>query len=144
MVNNTLVTNVSNVPNGAAASPLWANKTPNEILADINALLTSVWATSAYAEMANRIGLPPDKFGYISQQLISTAGNTSILKYVLENNVLTASGKGQLEIVPMKWLVGAGTGGTIGTAGTVDRMEAGWRDMVFDRIRRVFGYGVGL
>ena len=31
-----------------------------------------------------------------------------------------------------------------GAAGTVDRMEAGWRDMVFDRIRRVFGYGVGL
>jgi activator of HSP90 ATPase len=31
-----------------------------------------------------------------------------------------------------------------GAGGTVDRMESGWRDMVFDRIRRVFGYGVGL
>lgn len=124
LLNNSLVTNVSNVPNGAAASPLWSSKTPSEILADINALLTSVWATSAYAEMANRVGLPPTLFGYISQQVISTAGSTSILKYVLENNVLTASGKGQLEIVPMKWLVGAGAGGTIGTTGTVDRMIA--------------------
>jgi hypothetical protein len=124
LVNNSLVTNVSNVPNGAAASPTWASKTPAEILADVNALLTSVWTTSAYAEMANRILLPPDKFGYIAQQLISSAGTVSILKYLLENNVLTASGKGQLEILPAKWLVGAGVGGTLGTPGTVDRMMA--------------------
>lgn len=124
LVNNSLVTNVSNVPNGALGSPLWTNKTPAEILADVNALLTSVWATSAYAEMANRILLPPSDFGYIAQQLISSAGTVSILKYLLENNVLTASGKGQLEILPAKWLVGAGVGGTIGTPGTVDRMMA--------------------
>ena len=34
LVNNSLVTNVSNVPNGAAASPLWSSKTPAEILAE--------------------------------------------------------------------------------------------------------------
>ena len=124
LVNNALVTNVSNLPNGAAASPLWSSKTPAEILADVNAILTSTWKTSAYAEMPNRLLMPPDKFGYISTQLISSAGTTSILKYVLENNILTASGKGQLEIQPAKWLVGAGVGGTLGTSGTVDRMVA--------------------
>ena len=124
LLNHALVTNVSNVPNGAAASTLWSSKTPGEILADVNALLTSVWAASAYAEMPNRILLPPAQFGYISQQVISSAGTTSILKYLLENNILTASGKGQLEIQPAKWLVGAGSGGTIGTSGTVDRMIA--------------------
>ena len=39
---------------------------------------------------------------------------------------------------------GVPTADRAGGAGTVERMEAGWRDMVFDRIRRVFGYGVGL
>ena len=122
LVNSTSVTNVSNLPNGAAASPLWANKTPDEILADVNALITDVWRTSGFAVIPNRIGLPPAKFGYISTQKVSQAGNVSILKYLLENNVLAATGKGNIEFVPMKWLVGAGSGGTLGTAGTVDRM----------------------
>jgi len=39
---------------------------------------------------------------------------------------------------------GVPTADRAGSGGTVERMEVGWRDMVFDRIRRVFGYGVGL
>jgi len=122
LLNHPNVTNVSNVPNGALGSPLWSSKTPAEILADVNALLVANWTASAYAVMPTRIGIPPVQFGYISTQTITTAGNISILKYLLENNILVTSGKGKLEIVPMKWLGGAGSGGTIGTAGTVDRM----------------------
>lgn len=122
LVNSSLVTNVSNVVNGASASPLWTSKTPQEILNDVNSLIQSVWAASAFAVMPNRLLLPPAQFGYISTQIISTAGNQSILKYILENNILNASGQGKLEIQPAKWLVGAGSGGTIGTSGTVDRM----------------------
>lgn len=122
LLNHTLVTNVSNVPNGAAASPLWSSKTPGEILADVNALIQSVWAASAFAVMPNRLLLPPAIFGYISTQLISSAGSVSILKYLLENNVLKSSGQGELQIQPAKWLIGAGSGGTFGTTGTVDRM----------------------
>lgn len=122
LLNNTLVTNVANLPNGGGGSSTWANKTPDEILADVNAIITSTWAASAWAVMPNKIGIPPAQFGYISTQKVSTAGNVSILKYVLENNILKASGQGDLEIVPMKWLIGAGTGGTLGQTGTVDRM----------------------
>lgn len=133
MFNNAGVTEVSNVPNGAAASPLWANKTPDEILKDVNDLITSVWGNSAWAVMPNRILLPPKKFGYISSKIVSSAGNVSILKYLLENNVLKASGKGELEILPAKWLVGAGSGGTIGTEGTVDRMMCYTKDKQYLR-----------
>lgn len=118
---NTVVTNVTNVANGALASPLWSNKTPAEMLADVNELITSVWAASGYAVMPNRLLLPPKQFGQISTQVVSSAGNVSILKYLLENNILVTSGQGRLEIQPAKWLVGAGSGGTLGTAGTVDR-----------------------
>ena len=124
LLNSSLVTNVSNVPNGALGSPLWSNKTPAEILADLNGIITSAWIASGYKIMPNRILLPPTQFGYISTQTISTAGNQSILKYVLENNILKSSGEGELTILPAKWLLGAGNGGTIGTAGTVDRMIA--------------------
>lgn len=121
LVNNTLVTNVSNLPNGAAASPKWANKTPAEILADVNAALTSAWAASGYAVMPTNILLPPTQFGYASTTVVSSAGNVSILEYILKNNIVAASGGGQISIKPAKWLVGAGAGGTLGTPGT-DRM----------------------
>lgn len=133
LVNNSLVTNVSNVPSGAQSSPLWTSKTPAEILADVNNLITSVWQTSAWAVMPNRILMPPAQFGYISTQTVSTAGNISILKYLLENNVLNTSGKGTLEILPAKWLIGAGSGGTLGTSGTVDRMVAYVNDKQYVR-----------
>ena len=122
LLNHALVTNVSNVPNGALSSPLWSNKTPAEILADVNALITSVWQATGWSVMPDRLLLPPAQFGYISTQVISTAGSTSILKYLLENNILVTSGKGTLTIQPAKWLIGAGSGGTLGTTGTVDRM----------------------
>lgn len=124
LLNSPLVTNVTNVPNGSGGTTPWNTKTPAEILKDINDLIQSVWAASGYKAMPKRIGLPPNQFGYIATTIISVAaGNISILKYVKENNVVTASGKGELEFFPMKWLVGAGVGGTLGTAGN-DRMVA--------------------
>lgn len=134
LFNHALVTNIANLPNGAAASPLWSSKTAAEILADINNLIQSVWAASGWKVMPNRIMLPPAQFGYIATQIISTgAGNMSILKYVLENNVLNASGRGQLMILPAKWLIGAGSGGTYGTLGTVDRMVAYTKEQKYVR-----------
>jgi hypothetical protein len=100
----------------------WQLKSPQEILADINTAITTVWAASGWKIMPNRILIPPAQFGFISGQLISSAGNQSILKYLLDNNILAASGQGRLEIFPVKWAIGAGAGGVIGQLGTVDRM----------------------
>lgn len=127
------VTNVTNVPDGLSGSPLWAQKTPAEILADVNNLIASVWDASAYAVMPNRILLPPDRFGYLSTTLVSQAGNTSILKYVMENNISVTSGNGPVAILPSKWTIGAAPGGTIGTSGAFDRMVAYRKDK--ERIR---------
>ena len=124
LFNHPAVTNVSNVPNGASASPLWASKTPAELLADVNALIVSVWTASGFARMPNKILLPPVSFGYISSAVVSTAGSVSILQYLLQNNILKSSGMGQLVIAPCKWLVGAGVAGTIGVANGNDRMIA--------------------
>jgi len=124
LMNSALVTNISNVVNGAGASPLWTLKTPSEILKDVNDMLQSAWSTSGWAVMPNEIRIPPAQYGYISTQLISSAGSVSILKYLLENNIVKASGQGNINIQPVKWAIGSGSGGTIGTLGTVDRMVA--------------------
>jgi hypothetical protein len=80
--------------NGVSGLSAWTKKTADEILADVNTMLTSVWAASAWAVIPGRLMLPPAQFGYISTQKVSQAGNVSILKYIQDNNLLTTSGKG--------------------------------------------------
>lgn len=133
LLNNSTVTNVSNVPNGAGGFSQWTTKTPNEILADVNATIISAWAASGYAVMPNRILVPPNQFGYLNATIVSAAGNTSILRFLLDNNIVKNSGQGEVVIAPVKWLVGAGSGGTIGTPGTVDRMVAYNKQQRFTR-----------
>jgi len=132
LFNSSLVTNINNVVNGGSGTA-WSTKTPAQILADVNTALNSVWSASGWAVLPNRLMLPPAQFGYISTQTVSTAGNVSILKYIQENNLLTAAGRGKLDIFPCKWLIGAGVGGTIGTTGTVDRMVVYTKDK--ERVR---------
>ena len=120
LLNSSSVTPV-NVAVGAAGFTSWALKTPNEILQDVNTAVTSVWAASAYAVMPEKILLPPVQYGAISTALISAAGNQSVLKYLKQNSVVMAKEGKELDFQPVKWLAGAGAGGTIGTAG-IDRM----------------------
>lgn len=129
---NTGVT-TQNVVAGASGQTFWAQKTPDEILTDINTALTTVWANSGWAVVPRNILIPPAQFGYIATQKVSLAGNVSILRYVLENNLLARTGQGQLNINPLKWCIGAGVGGTIGTNNGFDRMVVYTKDK--DRVR---------
>jgi hypothetical protein len=121
---------ITNFPMGAAGGPGAAvtgwmqGKTPADILADFNFALNTVWQQSGWAVVPSRTLLPTAQYGYIATQLVSTAGTTSILRYIEENNILARSGAGRLEIYPSKWCNGAGAGGVIGTpgAGATDRM----------------------
>jgi len=124
LVNASLVTNVSNVANGASASPLWANKTPDEIKADVNELLVSVWAASGYKAPPDKLLLSPNPFGYITTTNVSAAGNQSILNYLQDNNVMTAQYGRKLDILPVKWLDKANINGPGAAAASADRMVA--------------------
>lgn len=106
LVNNGLVTTRQLLTPTAAQDTRWVNKTADEILSDVNTMLSTVWAASAYQLAPDRLLLPPDAFGYISTVKVSQAGNVSILKYILENNLLTTSSGRQLMIYPVKWLQG--------------------------------------
>jgi hypothetical protein len=128
------VTNVANVANGAIGSPLWTQKTPDEILQDFNEVLTSAWANTGWAALPDSVLLPPTDFGYIATQKVSQAGNVSILNYILENNITARQGGATLDIKPLKWCLGTGVGGTVtvGNAGK-DRMVVYTKDK--DRVR---------
>lgn len=124
LVNHSLVTNVTNVANGAGGLPQWVNKTPDEVTADFNEILTSVWAASGYKAPPSKVGVAPNPFGYISTTKIGDAAQTSILKYVKENNIFTAQHDMPIDIVPIKWLDKNNINGPGGSPATYDRMIA--------------------
>ena len=128
LINCSDVTNLNTLPNGASGFPQWNTKTPQEILADVNQALSSVWNASAFAVLPSRMLINTFNYSYIATQLVSQAGNTSILKYVLENNLITTNQRGKLEIFPSKWCNGGGAGGTIGVQSTVNRMVVYTKD----------------
>lgn len=116
LLNSSLVT-AGAVVNGASGSPLWVNKTPDEILADVNTLLESTWSASAFAVCPGKLLLPPAQFSFITQQKVSSAGNVSILTYLKQNSISLQINGQELDIQPVKWLTGRG-------AGSTDRMVA--------------------
>jgi hypothetical protein len=108
LINNASVT-ANTVATGVSGSTNWVNKTPDEILADVNAEIEAVWQAAGYAVCPSDLILPPFQFSYISSQKVSSAGNVSILKFLRENAIsLEINGK-PLNIQPVKWLTGAGT-----------------------------------
>lgn len=126
LINSSKVS-VANVANGAQGSPNWTTKSPDEILADVNEILTTAWAAAGWAVMPGELRIPPAQYGYIATVKVSANADKSILTYVLENNITTKSG-GRLNIQPLKWCIGAGAGGTQGVLNTGDRMVAYTKD----------------
>lgn len=116
LVNSTLVTSGS-VPNGTSGSPLWINKTPDEILKDVNDMIRAAWQASGFSVCPDKLLLPPAQFAYISSQKVSNAGNVSILTFLEDNSISLRVNGRKLDIQPLKWLTGRGSGST-------DRMVA--------------------
>lgn len=110
LLNNSSITE-SEVSAGTSGSTLWVNKTPDEILADVNELIETTWSAAAFAVCPGKLLLPPAQFSYLASQKVSSAGNVSILKFLKENSIsLEVNGK-ELDIQPVKWLTGRGVDG---------------------------------
>lgn len=111
---NSDAVDLENVDNGDWENPA---TTPDEILADVNALLYRAWLNSGFAITPSKLLLPPLKFGVLVTRKVSDAGNVSILEYVRQNCIAMANNGKPLDIKPVKWLTGRGVSG-------VDRMVA--------------------
>lgn len=107
--------------NAGATSRLWVNKTPDEILADINGLITGIYMGSNTVEMADTLLLPVDRLLYLSTRRIDPTMPETILSYIARTNafkIVTGRDlmlRGVLEL------------GTLGAGGTA-RMVAYRRD----------------
>lgn len=126
LLNSTAVT-ASFVDAGDGGTTQWTTKTPDEILKDVNDLISDCWAAAGYAVCPSKLLLPPSQFAYITSQKVSTAGNISILQFLEDNCIsLKINGK-KLDIQPCKWLAGLGVAAGSPSAAT-DRMVAYTQD----------------
>ncbi len=124
LLNNPNVVTSEAPLNQANTSRAWADKTADEILADVDSLIVATWERSQYdlTGMANHILIDPTNFALINRRIVSNAGNVSILTYLLENNIAKSQGR-ELVIVPSRWCIDAGLPVETGTTAS-NRMVA--------------------
>lgn len=112
LVNHPDVTETT-VADGAKGTSNWKDKTPDEILLDINTAISATWEAAGFdtAAIPNHILVPYEQYLYLLNTKVSDLATKSILDYLLENNIVNKEGKGQLFIGATAWCKGAGTGG---------------------------------
>lgn len=114
LVNNPDAVETTAASNGAAsnASTKWKDKTPEQILKDVNDALTAGWAANEYDETAipNHILLPYEQYLYIMTTKVTDLATETIYDFLMKNNAATKAG-GDLFIGATKYCKGAGTSG---------------------------------
>lgn len=84
---NQSSTTTYTVPNGAAASPLWANKTPDEILTDLFGMESAIITGTLDIEKPDTLVLPLSSYQQVATRRLGDGSDTTILKHFLANAV---------------------------------------------------------
>lgn len=112
IINNPNVAVVDAAATGTGSSAKWKDKTPGQILADVNSLLTGIWTGSGETAMADTLALPSAAYAQLMSTILPDAGGLTLLSWIKQNNVLTADSTQNLTILPIAELATAGAGGT--------------------------------
>ncbi len=94
------------VPNGVAGTADWASKVPDEILADMNGIVTSIISTTNGIEAPDTMLIPIDQWRLIATTRLSDSDSETILSFFLKTNGVIKTVDWSVE------LNAAGAGGT--------------------------------
>jgi hypothetical protein len=110
LINNPNITRVSAASAAGGGGTGWDVKTADEILADINTVISTLWKENDCSPDAlpNHILVPVEQFGLLVTRKVSDDSERSILTYVLENNIATQQGA-DMVISPCKYCSHAGS-----------------------------------
>lgn len=109
---DSLVTYGDVAANGSGSSSAWADKTGAQIADDINGLVGDIYSDTKQIELADTILLPPTSLSLIAGKQIASTGNMTVLDFVKQSNVYTATTGQPLTIRACRGLETAGDGGT--------------------------------
>lgn len=100
---------------GANGQTEWADKTPEEIVRDINNALTYVWKNSRTLFKPHHIFLPLEQYSLIGITPMVIGGTglaVTVLEFLTKNNIMTRLTGKELVITPSRYLSEAGAGDT--------------------------------
>lgn len=95
-------------------STKWKDKTAKQMIDDVNNALTKVWTDSKGLFLPNVVYLPMAQFALLANvpfELNASVAFSSAMTYLKTNNLYSNRRGGELEIVPIRWLAGAGVDG---------------------------------
>lgn len=110
LFNSSSVT-AANVATGVGGL-LWSQKTPDEILKDVNTALTGIWTTTLGSVIADTLLIPLAQYALISTMRVSSTSDRTVLSWITENNIYTQITGKKLTIRANRFLATAGAGGT--------------------------------
>ena len=83
---NQTGTNTYVVPNGVSGSPLWINKTSDEILTDLNGMANAASNATNGIEYPDKMVLPIAQYDLISQKPRSSMSDTTVKEFFIANS----------------------------------------------------------
>lgn len=133
MLNDAAVTSYTVAASGTGSSTFWSNKTPDQILFDVNTLLDGIPSATAEIEYADTLRLPPAAFRYVSSTRLGGDTSMTILEFLRRNNTYTADTQQPLDIgtIPELATIGAsGDGRMVAYRNSADVLDF-WLPMPF-------------
>ncbi len=110
--NDPNVSRVTVAADGTGSSTLWSTKTVDQILRDVNDLISSVRTNTSEIEWVDTLRLPPAAFRLIATKRLGAGdGYITALEYLRKNNVYTAETNQPLDIQPLRELAKASQNG---------------------------------
>lgn len=110
LISHSSVTVINAAASGNGSSPAWADKNADQILADVNTLLTGIYTSSLTVEMADTLLLPVEAFALLTTKRVGDTTMT-VMQFLMANNVYTATTGQQLTVRAVRGLEDAGDGG---------------------------------
>lgn len=112
-VNQGNVTTTNAPGTGAGSSTYFKDKTPEQVLADLNGLLSGIARSTNEVEFANTIALPPEVFDLLASTYVGEeASAPTILARFQSNNVYTAATGQPIQIKRVRDLSTAASDGS--------------------------------
>ncbi|NTS31276.1 DUF2184 domain-containing protein [Phyllobacterium sp. BT25] len=113
LVNNATVTATTAPADGTGSTTTFSTKTPDQILRDINGVLTGIFTGTLGAEIADTLLLPYSVLLDLSTRRIDAVNQTTILEWIERNNIYTRTRRQPLTISGLfGYLDAAGAGST--------------------------------
>jgi hypothetical protein len=113
LVNNASVSATTAPADGTGSATTFASKTPDQVLRDINGVLTGIFTGTLGGEIADTLLLPYSVLLDLSTRRIDNVNSTTILEWIEKNNIYTRQTGQPLTIRGVfGYLDAAGSGGT--------------------------------